>query len=163
MTQRYDEQDAVHLHSHSVALATYAASVAGVVAVGRATGGRVPERYASADLVVGAVAVHKLSRLLAKGSVTSPLRAPFTRLEEATGAAEHRDSARDESALRHGVGELLTCPFCLGVWLATAYVGGLALGPRTARTFAATFSVVAVSDWLQLGYEVLRDRAMKHD
>jgi hypothetical protein len=55
------------------------------------------------------------------------------------------------------VGELITCPFCLGVWIGTAYVAGLALAPRAARTWAAVFTVSALSDFLQHGYARMRD------
>jgi hypothetical protein len=58
--------------------------------------------------------------------------------------------------MRHTVGELLTCPFCLGQWVGTGYVAGLALAPRAARTWAAVFTVTAVSDLLQHFYARVR-------
>ena len=58
--------------------------------------------------------------------------------------------------MRHTVGELLTCPFCLGVWVATAYVAGLVVAPRPTRALAAVMTVVAGSDTLQHGYSRLR-------
>ena len=76
------------------------------------------------------IATHKLSRLLAKDSVTSPLRAPFTRYAEPGGAAEVNEEVRDQgSSIRHSIGELVTCPFCLAVWVATGLTGGLVLAP----------------------------------
>lgn len=109
------------------------------------------------------MATHKLSRLLARGSVTSPLRAPFTQFEGAAGLAEHHERPRGESGVRHTVGELLTCPFCLGVWLATAYVGALAVAPRQARAVASVLGVVAVSDWLQVGYDLARSKVLAQE
>ena len=73
--------------------------------------------------------------------MTSPLRAPFTQFEEAAGNSEHHEVPRGEHGVRHTVGELLTCPFCLGVWIATAYVAGLGVAPRAARGWAAVFAV----------------------
>ena len=156
----YDPSGEVDLHGHAGSAATYAALVATSLAWGRLTGRALPERSAATDLVLGGVATHKLSRLLTKASVASPLRAPFTEFDDAAGAAEHLEHARSEPGVRRTIGELVTCPFCMAVWISTAYVGGLALAPRQARTAAAVLSVVALSDWLQLGYEVLRERAV---
>src|SRR5690606_41186876 len=58
---------------------------------------------------------HKLSRLLAKDPVTSPIRAPFTRYKGVSGPAELREEPRNT------VGELLSCPFCIAQWTATGY------------------------------------------
>lgn len=151
----------VDLGGYAASMASYAALVAAASAAGRRRGLSLTDRTSLRDLLVGGVATHKLSRLLAKGSVTSPLRAPFTEMEGAAGMAEHLERARDGSHLRHTVGELLTCPFCLGVWLATAYVGALAVAPRQARAVAAVFGVVAISDWLQVGYEIARSKALE--
>jgi hypothetical protein len=59
--------------------------------------------------------------------------------------------------VRHTVGELLTCPFCLAVWIGTAYVAGLGVAPRAARAWAAVFAVTGVSDFLQHAYARLAD------
>jgi DNA-binding helix-hairpin-helix protein with protein kinase domain len=93
---------------------------------------------------------------MTKGSVTSPLRSPFTEFTEAAGSAEHQETPRGSHGLRHTVGELLSCPFCLGVWIGTAYVAGLGVAPRATRTWAAVFAVVATSDALQHAYARLR-------
>jgi hypothetical protein len=151
----YDPDGEVDLAGFRGSLVTYAATVAALATVVRSSGRTLPERFAPADLVLGGVAVHKFSRLLARGSVTSPLRAPFTEFSGAAGAAEHDEEPRGHGA-RHTVGELLTCPFCLGVWLATGYVAGLAVAPRPARAWAAVFGVVSVSDFLQHAYGRLR-------
>ncbi len=47
-----------------------------------------PHGYSAADFALVSVATHKLSRLLAKDPVTSPLRMPFTRFEGTSGEAE---------------------------------------------------------------------------
>ena len=148
---RYDPAGQVNLRGFAGSLATYAAAVTAAVAAVHAAG-RVPERYAARDIVVGGIATHKFARLLARGSVTSPVRAPFTEFEGPGGAAEHNERPRGDHGVRHTAGELLTCPFCLGAWVSTAYVAGLALAPRLTRSWAATFAVVGVSDFLQHAY-----------
>jgi hypothetical protein len=135
------------------ALATYAAVTLAAIATARRTG-RVPQRYAWADVALGAVATHKLARILARDGVTTPLRAPFTTFEGAAGSAEVDERPRDGHL--HTVGELVTCPFCLAPWIAATYVAGLALAPGAARAWAATFSVVAGADFLQHAYARVR-------
>lgn len=156
----YDPAGRVNLAGYTTSLVSYGALVATALVAGRLTRRQLPERSLLPDLLIGGVATHKLSRLLAKGSVTSPLRSPFTEFEDAAGAAEHLERPRGSSGARHTVGELLTCPFCLDVWLGTAYVGALVLAPRPARAMASVFGVVAVSDWLHLGYEMVRKGAL---
>lgn len=148
----YDPDDEVDLRGFRTSLGVYGSVIAGLTLAVRGSGRDLPERYSLADLMIGGIAVHKFSRLLARGSVTSPLRAPFTEFVEAAGAAEHDERPRGEHGVRHTVGELLTCPFCLGVWVGTSYVAGLALAPRHARAWAAVFGVVGVSDFLQHTY-----------
>jgi hypothetical protein len=156
LADTYDPDDEVNLRGFAGSLSVFALSVtAGAVAL-RASGRELPERFAVTDLVVGGVAVHKFSRLLSKASVTSPLRAPFTTFEEAAGSSEHDESPRDDGRLRHTLGELLTCPFCLAPWLAAGYVGTLSTAPRAARAWAAVFAVAGVSDSLQHVYARLR-------
>jgi hypothetical protein len=152
----YDESGDVDLDGYGASMASYTALVAVTLAIGRLTGRSLPERSSIWDVVLGGLATHKLSRLLSRGSVAAPLRAPFTEFEEPAGMAEHHESARGESGFRHTVGALLTCPFCLGVWVATAYVAALGLAPRPARAAATVLGVVAVSDWLHVGWELAR-------
>jgi hypothetical protein len=152
----YDTGDEVNLTGYADSLAVWTASVAGLLMAARARGRHLPDSYSVQDLAVGGIATHKLTRLLSKASVTSPLRAPFTEFEKPAGAGEHLESPRGRHGVRHTVGELLTCPFCLGVWVGTAYVAGVAVAPRPTRAAAALFTVVALSDAMQHGYARLR-------
>lgn len=135
--------------------------MAGALAVAAKLSNRpVPERPVMADVALLSIATHKLSRLVAKEAVTSPLRAPFTRYTEPAGAAELHEEVRDGgSSVRHSIGELLTCPFCLAVWVATGLTGGLVLAPRTTRLVATGLTATAVSDFLQLGYAIAKRKA----
>jgi hypothetical protein len=80
------------------------------------------------------------------------LRAPFTRYAGTAGPAEVQEETRHDSQLRHSVGELLTCPFCLDMWVATAFVIGLIVAPRLTRLVAGSFTALAGADFLQLAY-----------
>ncbi|MGQ0483003.1 MAG: DUF1360 domain-containing protein [Pseudonocardia sp.] len=86
-------------------------------------------------------------------------RAPFTRYLDSGGPAEVREEVRRGSTFRHAVGELLTCPFCLDVWLATGFTLGLVFAPRPTRLVCAVFAVLTGADLMQLAYAVLQQQA----
>jgi len=132
-------------------MAAYGAIVAGLSAVAWATGRRLPRSPAPADVALMAVATFRISRLVSKDSVTSPLRAPFTRFEEAAGEGEVDERPRG-TGLRHTAGELVSCPFCVSVWTVTALAGGLVLAPRLTRFVAGAAVAVTGSDFLQLAW-----------
>ncbi len=156
LASSYDPDGDVDLRGFAGSLTAYAATVTALVVAARAGGRELPERFELADIALGGLAAHKFARIVSHSSVTSPLRAPFTTFDEPAGSGEHIEEPRGHHGVRHTVGELLTCPFCLGVWVSTAYVAGLALAPRAARTWAAVFAVTGVSDSLQHGYARLR-------
>ncbi|MFL6129931.1 MAG: DUF1360 domain-containing protein [Mycobacteriales bacterium] len=148
------------LGSYVATMGTYAASVATLVATGALAGRRLPERVSPWDVTLLGVATHKLSRLVAKDTVTAPLRAPFTEFEGSQGQSELREQVRGHGA-RHAVGELISCPFCLAQWVATGFAAGLVLAPRATRLVAATLTAVTLSDVLQNGYAFLQKKAEK--
>lgn len=133
------------------AMATYGTLVSGLTAVGRARGVRLPDRVPLNDLALLGVATFRGSRILAKSAVTSPLRALFTEFAGPGGPGEVQEDVTAEGHL-HAVGELLTCPFCLGQWVGTVMVAAYLADPRRTRWIAATLATAATSDALQLAY-----------
>src|SRR5204862_4395650 len=103
----------------------------------------------AADLAYAGVATFKLARLVSKDRVVSFARAPFTELEDGAGRGELDEKARG-TGLRRAIGELVVCPYCLGVWIGAAFTGGLITAPRATRAVAAAGTVVAISDALQM-------------
>ena len=148
------------LDGYLLAMGGFGALAGALAAAAKVTGKPVPDRPATADVVLMSIATHKLSRLIAKDAVTSPLRAPFTRYAEPGGAAEVNEEVRDGgSAVRHSIGELISCPFCLAVWIATGLTGGLVLAPKLTRYASAALTAVAASDFLQLAYSAAQEGA----
>lgn len=136
-------------------MSVYGGLVAGATGLLRWRGRTLPERLPIEDLVIGSIAVHKLTRIIAKDPVTSPFRAPFTKFEGQSGEAEVAEEVVG-TGVRHAIGELLTCPFCLDMWAATGFVIGYVAKPRLARATAAVFAIVAAADALQFGYDALQ-------
>ena len=134
------------------AMMVFALLVAVVGSVAALAGRSLPRRIGAYDLLLITAGTHKLSRTLSKTAVTSPLRAPFTRYQDTAGPAELKEEVRQSSGLRHAIGELLTCPFCLDMWVVTAHMIGLIFVPRFTRMMAATFTALAGADFLHLAY-----------
>ena len=122
------------------------------------TGRNIPERVDTKDLALLGVATHKLSLIGSQDAVTSPLRAPFTELQEKESPKSVEEKPRGKG-LRRSVGELLTCQFCLGLWVASFFTYGLVLAPRVTRLIATVFTVVTISDHLHQTYKALTKRA----
>lgn len=120
---------------------------------------RLPEKVRPGEVLLVGIASHKLSRLLAKDKVTSPLRAPFTELEGSGGPAEFEESSRG-TGLRKAIGELLICPFCLGLWVVAAFSAGLLFAPRATRFVASLFAALTVSDFFQIAYKAAEEKGL---
>ncbi|WP_309029850.1 DUF1360 domain-containing protein [Streptomyces alfalfae] len=154
LSKAYSPGERRHLGGHAGAVAAFGVyTAAWGVAVGL-RGAKLPERPEPWDIVCAAAATFRLSRLLSKGSVTSPMRAPFTRYESATGPAEVSESPRG-GHVRSTVGELVTCPFCLSVWLTTTITGARLLWPGPTRAVTGGLTALAAADAMQLGYDCL--------
>ncbi|MET7357957.1 DUF1360 domain-containing protein [Streptomyces sp. NPDC005562] len=150
----YDPRGEHKVGGHAGAVVAFGAYAAAWGAVLGRRKVKLPARCGPGDIVLTAAAVFRLSRLLSKGSVTSPLRAPFTRYEESSGPAEVHESPRG-GAVRSTVGELVTCPFCLSVWLTTTFTGARLLWPDATRAVTGGLTALALSDTMQLGYDCL--------
>jgi hypothetical protein len=80
-------------------------------------------------LTVGALAVHRLTRLLVDDEVTRPLR--------------ERLAARGDRAAY-----LTTCPRCVSVWVAAGWAGLIAAAPAAARPLGAALAWSTVAGLL---------------
>ncbi len=148
---RYAGGEERPLGSYAGLMGAYGAMVVVLAALVRRRGRGLPERIHLGDLALLSVATHKISRLLAKDPVTSPLRAPFTRFAGTSGDAELADEVRGTGP-RKAVGELVTCPFCLAQWVATGFAFGLVLAPRATRLTAGVFTMVTGAELLHFAH-----------
>lgn len=143
------------LAGYGVLLGAWTALFGGVA--GALARRRALPRLGPGDVVLLGVSTHKLTRIVTKDWVTIPLRAPFTTYVASRGSGEVDERARG-SGLRRAVGDLLTCNYCTGPWVAGALLAGMARAPRLTRSVASLFAAVAVSDFLHEAFENLRDR-----
>src|SRR5829696_8811529 len=142
------------------AMGVYLGLVSAGAAAVRASGLQLPDRIPPGDAALLAVATFRLARRIAKDPVTAPLRAPFTSFQGPSGHAEVAEEVREHGGVKHAVGELLTCPFCLAQWVATGLVFGYATAPRATRLAALTMTMVAGSDILQFVYDGIQNGSL---
>ena len=138
------------------AMGVYLGLVSAAAAAVRASGRDLPERIPVGDGVLLTVATFRLARRLAKDPVTAPIRAPFTQFQGPSGHAEISEEVREHGGVKHAVGELLTCPFCLAQWVGTGFVFGYVAAPKATRLAALTMTMVAGSDVLQFVYDAIQ-------
>ena len=140
-------------------IGVFNASVGAALVAARRSGRELPDQMGAADLLTIGVASHKLGRVISKDKVTSPLRAPFTELEGSGGPSELEERSRG-TGLRKAIGELLACPYCLGLWVVAAFAIGLLFAPRLTRFFAAIFSALTIADFLQIAYKAAEEKGL---
>lgn len=137
---------------------TFVVGFAGGLEGARRSRGSLPDRWGVLDLVLVGAATHKISRLITKDKVTAFLRAPFTRFQEKSGHGEVEEAPRGEG-MRYAIGELLVCPYCVGQWVAGAFVVGMVGAPRLTRTIAFMYTAETAADFLHLAYLAAEERA----
>ena len=109
---------------------------------------RLPETVPYGDIARVALASYKMSRVVAKEDVTSFVRAPVTEDPDA--------KTPKRTGMARVLGELVTCPYCLGLWLASAFSYSLVLFPRQTRFATTIFSAYGIADFLHAGFTKLR-------
>jgi hypothetical protein len=157
LTSHYAPGQERPLGSYAILTGAYGTTLAASLAALRVRGHELPESPTAADMLLIGIATHKLSRLIAKDKVTSFMRAPFTRFQEASGQGEVEEQPCGHG-LRLATGELLVCPYCLAQWIATGLTVGLIGAPRLTRLISTVFVAHTISDFLQLAYHAAEDR-----
>lgn len=150
-----------HLHddrfpvaAHLGFISTFTGGLAAVLAAASKKR-RLPHRMAVRDITLLGLATYKISRLITRDRVTEPLRAPFTEAEGSDGSAQEKPTGH---GLQRALGELLTCPHCVGPWVALALGAGYVWAPRATRFGSGLFASMVVSDVMHRGYSILETR-----
>src|SRR5437667_1189893 len=149
-TREEEECDEQLLADYAALLAFHVASVAALTGIADEQN-RLPKKFRPLDLALLGMAAHKLSRVVAKDRITSILRAPFVTYICSAGAGEVEEEPRGRGFQR-GIGHLISCPYCMAPWCATALAFSLLFAPRATRFFAGILASVAASDFLQRAY-----------
>ena len=134
------------LPEYAALAATFGTVLAGFLVIARR---RLPERVSLTDTVRIGLASYKIGRLVAKDPVTTFVRAPVTEDPDAT------EPKREGPA--RALGELVTCPYCVGLWVASGFAYSLVLFPRQTRLVASIFGGQAVADFLNAAFVRLQE------
>jgi hypothetical protein len=139
-------EDERPLPEYAALAATFGTVLAGFLVIARR---RLPERVSLTDTVRIGLASYKIGRLVAKDPVTTFVRAPVTEDPDAT------EPKREGPA--RALGELVTCPYCVGLWVASGFAYSLVLFPRQTRLVASIFGGQAVADFLNAAFVRLQE------
>lgn len=163
MTQTYagyaPPQERPPLAAYATFATVFHGAMAAAVAAAKRSGRDLPQRVEPSDVVLIGTASYQLSRLITKKKVTAFVRAPFTELEGRGGPAELEEKPRG-TGLRRAVGELLVCPYCLGLWASGGFHVGLLFAPRATRFTASVLTAMSISDFLQVAYKAAEERGL---
>jgi hypothetical protein len=142
------------LTGYAVLLTVYGAAAAGMTLLARRRR-VVPTLPGAGEFVLSALAVQHISRVLTKDSITSVLRSPLVEFDKPTGEGEVSEHVVG-TGVRHALGELVTCPFCVAQWTAAALVAGQFFVPRLTNGVVTVAALTRTSDYLQLAYDALK-------
>ena len=144
------------LASYGVLMSVFSTLAGGFAAWFRRSGRDLPERIDGRDFALLTVASHTAARLITKDKVTAAVRAPFTEYQGPGGPGEVEEAPRGHG-LRHAIGELLVCPYCLGMWTSAFMTAGLLVAPRFTRWLCSVLAIFFGADVLQIAYKKAED------
>jgi hypothetical protein len=99
------------------------------------------------DFVLLAFATIRLGRMVAYDRVMEPFRAPFTKTVPDKSGVGKTVISRG-TGVRCSIGQLISCPICIGTWIAAGLVYGLYTFPGPTRVFIIISAVVGLAEML---------------
>lgn len=113
-----------------------------------------PLDLSSLDFTMLGLATFRMGRLTAYDEVTEPIREPFAEtVEDPSGAGMTTEP--QGTGVRRVLGELVTCPICVGTWAAAAMVYGLRVAPAPTLLFMAIMSAAGATEVLNSAVEAM--------
>jgi Co/Zn/Cd efflux system component len=106
------------------------------------------------DLALFSLATYRAGRLIAYDRVAEPFRDPVTETVPDEYQAGENVVAEGAGA-RKALGELVSCPTCVGTWVAAGLVYGYRLAPGPTRLFAAILAVSGLAELFSATDEAL--------
>jgi len=106
------------------------------------------------DIVLIGIATFRLGRMISYDRVMDPLRAPFTRVV-ADSSGEGKTVAPRGTGVRQTIGQLISCPICVGTWVAAFLVLMMLAAPRGTRVFLYVIAAVGLAEILNSLTETL--------
>jgi hypothetical protein len=140
--------------AYAAIMGAFAAGLAGAGLVAKAVGHDL-EEHRPIDLLVLGVATFKAAQTISHDEVTSFIRDPFVVGE----AHEGDEDAVETGDLRQAIGELVTCPRCIGTWVAAGLACTQVIAPRFGRMLTWTLAAAGANDYLSAGFAALTSKS----
>lgn len=115
-----------------------AAFWAGLAAAGLSQRNRLPAQSSFRDLAALGLAAHSIARIVAQDRIAVFVRRPFA---EGPAALQPKGTGT-----RRAIGELLTCPHCLALWVAAGLAVAQLRIPRATRLVTGIFAGWAIAE-----------------
>jgi Protein of unknown function (DUF1360) len=114
-----------------------------------------PDDFTALDLVMLGLASYRTGRMVAYDKVFETERMPFAEtVPDPTGAGE--TVVPKGTGVRYALGELISCPICVGTWIAAILVFGLTILPGPTRMFLKIMSGIGLAELINAGTEALQ-------
>ena len=109
---------------------------------------RIPDRIRWSDLFAIALTSYKMSRVITKEDIAAFVRAPVTEDPEA--------QQPKPDGMARVLGELVTCPYCTGLWFSSGLSYAHVTLPRETPSLTTIFGSYAIPDFLHAGFVRLK-------
>lgn len=96
---------------------------------------KVPDLW---TMILLGLASYRIYRLISMDTILDTTRAKLLRL------GDWREGQPVPASYRSGIGDFLTCPWCLGFWLALGWWGAWQFWPHATLVVAAPFVISAL-------------------
>lgn len=107
--------------------------------------GRAHERPEPLTLALTGLAAHRIGRMIAFERVGEPIREEFTATVPDESGADETVVARGRG-VRWAIGELLSCPLCVGTWAALALSIGMMVLPGPTRFLVRVLAIAGIAE-----------------
>jgi len=106
------------------------------------------------DVALLGMATFRAGRMIAYDQILGPVREPFTETQpDESGAGD--TTVPEGSGVQRALGELLSCPICVGTWVAAILTYGLHLLPGPTRVLLTILSAAGAAELLGATTEAL--------
>jgi hypothetical protein len=111
---------------------------------------RVPASIRILDLILLGLAAARLTDIISTDEIMKWLREPFVRMEKTEIAGTEAETRTGRGrGWRKVLGDLLSCPWCVGVWVAAGLTYAYFLAPRIIWLFILILAVAEIASILQ--------------
>ena len=137
-----EDVDRVHEHATKLALTSIFLGTVGAFAAPPLRRSP-PLKVGPMDLALLGLTTYRVGQLVAYERIADPIREPFA--ERAPDGSGGETTVPKGRGAQRALGELFTCPICVGTWVATGLVYGMHLAPRPTRALMTIMAATGVA------------------